>query len=650
MFRSTRSRLVGSFLGVSLLVGAVSLLVGGQLLYKAVLNEAKTRVRLDLNAAREIYSARSRNISLAVNVTALGPGFQSAVREYDCAQITQRLIRVADWAGFDFAGIAAPDGTTICHLGSRPDVAAGGPNANPLVVAALQRRAPVAGTVILDADSLRRENADLADRARIKIVPTPHAAPHSPQNEERAGMCIGAASPVYADGELVGVFYAGCLLNHSQAIVDTIRATVFQQETWRGLPVGTATIFFGDLRIATNVEDPDGQRAIGTRVSQEVRDTVLRNGRNWLGRAFVVNDWNLTAYEPIEDIAGRTVGMLCVGVLEARYTAVRWMFFGVFVLITLTGMVVAGGAGYVLANRILSPMQRLIAASEEVAKGNLDPDIGPITGDEVGVLQRTFKDMLASIADQEQRMRAASETKLMQSEKQASIGRLAAGVAHEINNPLTGVLIFTHMLLRRKDLEPAVRSDLEVIARETERVRKIVRGLLDFSRQIGLAAEPTNVNTLVATTLALVENQALIKDVTLEFKPDETLPLRELDRDQMQSALLNIVMNAIDATPPGGRIMVATSLARTQPQDAIEISVTDTGCGIPPSHLNKLFDPFFTTKEVGQGTGLGLSVALGIVEHHGGAIAVSSTVGRGSVFTIRLPLEVPHADRQAVDC
>jgi two-component system NtrC family sensor kinase len=169
-----------------------------------------------------------------------------------------------------------------------------------------------------------------------------------------------------------------------------------------------------------------------------------------------------------------------------------------------------------------------------------------------------------------------------------------------------------------------------------------VKGLLDFSRQTELDREPTDVNRLVRQAMTLVENQALIKGVNLTFEPGDGLPMVTLDRNQIQGVLLNIIINALDATDPGGSITITTNIgiSTSKPgQKGIEILCTDTGCGIPPENLNRLFDPFFTTKEVGHGTGLGLSVSYGIVERHGGTIWVQSKVGKGSTFKVWLPTE-----------
>ena len=640
MFYSTRSKLILSFLGVSFLVCGVALLVGGQLLYKAVLNEATNRVRLDLNAAREIYLSRIKGVKVALNITTLGPIFRSAFERQDAQKIIPLLTNIAQQTELDFVGIVTKEGKTLCRIGPNSIPKENSPP-NPIANLALQQRIAVSGTVILNNEFLFAENPELANRARIKLLPTKRATPR-PESEEFSGMALAAAVPVFESGNFLGVLYGGVLLNRSQEIVDRVRDTVFQHEIYKGQSIGTATIFFKDIRIATNVLSPDGSRAIGTVASEEVTKHVLTDGKKWIDRAFVVNDWYITAYEPIEDIFGQKVGMLYVGVLEAKYADVRWNALSLFIMITVAGMVLALALGYVIASKMSRPVKQLIEASNQVSQGNLSPKIGPISKSEIGVLQKTFKQMLTSLQERDKRQRVESEIKLLQSEKQASIGKLAGGVAHEVNNPLTGIFTFTHMLLRRKDIPEEVRIDLETIAQETERVRKIVKGLLDFSRQTELNREPTEVNRLVRFTLSLVENQALIKGVSLNFEPGEGLPMITLDRNQMQSVLLNIIINALDATEPGGSITVTTNIgiSTSKPgQKGIEILCTDTGCGIPPENLNRLFDPFFTTKDVGHGTGLGLSVSYGIVERHGGTIWVQSKVGKGSTFKVWLPTE-----------
>ncbi|MCK9363562.1 MAG: cache domain-containing protein [Syntrophales bacterium] len=646
MFYSTRAKLIASFLAVVFLVGFVSLLIGGQLLYESVLGEAKNRVRLDLNTAREIYLNRIKSIACPISVSSMEPALQVAVKKLDVTEIIPRLQIVKNRADLDFIGVVNKEGKMLCRIG-RGDVRCETVEVkNPIAELVFARLVSVSGTIIVSKSFLAAHSLELADMARVRRLPVT-GEPQQKEEVETSGMVLVAAFPIFDKGNIIGVLYGGALLNRSDKIVDTVRNTVFQNEIYKGRNVGTATIFFKDMRISTNVLTPKGARAIGTQVSREVKEHVLVKGERWTGRALVVSDWYITAYEPIEDIFGSRVGMLYTGVLEEQYVDIRNKALFMFIIITAAGMLLAIGLGYFLSDRFTQPVNRLIKASQEVSEGNLNPEIGPISSDEIGVLQTTFRDMVLSLKDRDRRRNAESENRLLQSEKQASVGRLAAGVAHEINNPLTGVLTYTHMLLRRKDLGDDIRSDLEVIVQSTERVRKIVKGLLDFSRQTKLDREPTDVNRLVRATVSMMENQALVKGVSINFNNGEALPQVTLDRSQIQSVLLNMILNALDATEPGDSINIntATDLSASEPrQMGVEITIADNGCGIPPENLDKLFDPFFTTKEVGQGTGLGLSVSLGIVHEHGGAIRVQSKPGKGTRFFIWLPVEKQHSE------
>jgi len=634
---STRSKLIASFLGVSFLVGIVSLVAGMRLVNEHLLGEALNRVRQNLNAANEMYVTRVKHVKTCLSITTLGLAFISSVREKNTTDLALRLERMARLAELDFAGLVSEDGRVLCRIGPNALPSSGTHAENPLAKMVLEQRTSVSGTVILPVEFLIEENHELAERARIPLAADPDSSSGA-RDEISAGLSIAAAVPVFDGPLMLGVLYGGILLNRSETFVDTVRETVFQGEVFNGRSIGTATIFLNDVRIATNVLTPEGKRALGTRVSREVKEHVLDKGKLWADLAFVSRDWYITAYQPIEAISGARVGMIYVGVLEEKYADIRRQILTVYSLITAAIMLVGAGLGYLIARRITSPIQRLIRASQQVREGSLTPDLGQPERGEIGVLQTAFKEMVEAMG----RRRAASEARIIHSEKQASVGRLAAGVAHEINNPLTGVLTYTHMLLRRKDIAADVRSDLQVIVEATERVRRIVKGLLDFSRQTKLDPEPTDINRLVAAAISLIENQALVKGVAIKFNPGENLPEVTLDRSQIQSVLINVVINALDATEPGGNIRIFTAASLSGNGVAlkgIEITVADTGCGVPPENLNKLFDPFFTTKTVGQGTGLGLSVSLGIVQRHGGHIRVQSEVGKGSRFFIWLPAE-----------
>ncbi len=248
-----------------------------------------------------------------------------------------------------------------------------------------------------------------------------------------------------------------------------------------------------------------------------------------------------------------------------------------------------------------------------------------------------------------------TQAQLIQSAKLAAVGELAAGVAHEINNPLTSIIGFTRLLLRELDDDNPMKGDLEIIDREAARTKAIVRSLLDFARQREPQLKPADVNEVVQSTMALIYPQAKSAQVTIKESYDDTLPLISLDTDQMKQVFLNIMINAIQAMPDGGELKVVTAYrpqvqspgdstglrpaGETGSLDCVAVEFHDTGTGISAEELPRIFDPFFTTKEVGQGTGLGLSISYGIVQSHGGWIEVESEVGRGSTFTVMLPVQ-----------
>ncbi len=222
---------------------------------------------------------------------------------------------------------------------------------------------------------------------------------------------------------------------------------------------------------------------------------------------------------------------------------------------------------------------------------------------------------------------------LMRQDKLVSLGRLSAGVAHEVNNPLTTIL--TTAMLIQEDLDPndPIYKELQIIADETLRCRKIVTSLLDFARQTEPTKALCNINDVVSESLVLTKKQAAFDDVAVVQDLAKDIPAINIDKDQMQQVLINLILNAMQATDSGGKISVSTNFI---PEDeVVEIVISDTGKGIPSENIEKIFDPFFTTRE--SGTGLGLAIAHGIVDRHGGNIVVISDQGKGTTFLIQLP-------------
>ena len=270
-----------------------------------------------------------------------------------------------------------------------------------------------------------------------------------------------------------------------------------------------------------------------------------------------------------------------------------------------------------------------------------DGDVRIVLWNSANIYAEDGKTLLATIAqgqDITERKRAQkalrkSEQLRTVSEKLAAVGRLAAGVAHEINNPLTGVLTFAHLLKDKENMDGQDKQDLDLIIHETTRVSEIVHDLLEFARERAAAKEPLDMNTVIRRTIQLLGNQEAFRHVTVDEDLDEDLPKVDGDVNQLQQVLLNLCLNACEAMPDGGTLTV-----KTLAQDGkVLVKVADTGCGIKREHLDRIFEPFFTTKPVGKGTGLGLSVSYGIIQEHSGTMEVESEGGKGTTFRIALP-------------
>jgi two-component system NtrC family sensor kinase len=258
-----------------------------------------------------------------------------------------------------------------------------------------------------------------------------------------------------------------------------------------------------------------------------------------------------------------------------------------------------------------------------------------------GELEQWVQTLEQKVKERTEALRLA-EAEVARGEKLASIGQLAAGIAHELNNPLTGVLTFTSLLRKKTPDGSEDAEDLDTVIAETRRCAAIIRRLLDFAREKPPQKAPVDLNALVTDTVRFVERSAALQQIEIALDPDPALPPLQVDADLVKQVLMNILVNAQQAIEDHGRITVSTRRVQGKrlcdaDGPAVEIAIADTGCGIPAENLQRIFDPFFTSKEVGKGTGLGLSVSYGIVKAHGGEIEVESKVGQGSTFRVFLP-------------
>jgi two-component system NtrC family sensor kinase len=640
-----RGRIVASLIFVVAISGGISSVIGGYLLQRHLGQEARNRVRQDLNAAREFYRQRLAEIEAALFYTSVGERFAAAVAEKDLSYLSVRLNRVRISGHFDVLCVTDATGRVI-YRAHQSGFAGDSLTDDPMIRGVLQNEDAISGTVLIYLKDLETENPTLAEQATIPILPTPKAKPLK-ENRLTAGMLLCSAVPVYrTDGELTGILRAGIVLNRNYTLVDQVQNTVFHAEQYNNKPLGTATIFQNDVRISTNVLREDGSRAIGSRVSAEVYDYVLQQGKTWVDRAWVVNDWYISAYAPIYDPEHRAIGMLYVGVQERKFRDIAWHTLTIFALLTFAGLLIATFIAWKLADSISRPVRSLVSASAIIARGDFSHTLTVPSEDEIGSLTQSFNLMAQSLRERDEKLKELTQLQLTRSEHLASIGRLAAGVAHEINNPLTGVLTFAHMLLKSMPENSQEREDVETIITATTRCRDIVQGLLSFSRQNEPQKKLSDLNDILRQAINLIRHQAGLNHIEITEEMDSTLPRLWIDANQIQEVAVNLIVNAMDAMPNGGELTISSRTCDENGTPWAEFCITDTGCGIPPENLERIFDPFFTTKQEGTGTGLGLAVNYGIVTKHGGQINVSSKVGQGTAFTVRLPLQVKEPNHE----
>ena len=348
----------------------------------------------------------------------------------------------------------------------------------------------------------------------------------------------------------------------------------------------------------------------------------------------------------------KILGVLDITVsLENMHTLIGYYRNKIIFLMMLLLLFISMSITFFTHRLVNRPVKNLLTQTKRIARGDLDARVQNVSHDEMGELSDAFNQMTASLksarveleewgkkleAKVTERTREIKQmqNQLIRSEKLVSLGRLVAGITHEINNPLTGILMFATLTSRSPQLDPSLKSDMDVIINEANRCAKIVKGLLEFSRESIPQKKPASLNKVMEGTLDLIGRQSSFHNIDIVKDYQTDLPLIPIDENQMQQVFINMLLNASQSMPGGGSICIKTY---TENEEYACLQITDTGSGITEEDLEKIFDPFFTTKS-NKGTGLGLSVSYGIIERHGGKIAVQSKVNEGTAFTIKLPL------------
>jgi len=630
-------------------------LIGSMLITDRVFRQAQLKVLSDLNSARRVYDDEVHHLGSIVKVAGLGPEMAASLASGRFAPVEPVLQQLCREEGLGFLNLIDARGV-VRYRAANPPLRGDDLSADPLLAGALAGKLTGA-TQVYPAERLAMENPALPAAAGVTIRQTPMARTVSGGVETR-GLLLVAASPVRgADGRVVGVLQAGLMLNGDSRVVDTVTRTVFDREGG-----GAATVFLGDVRIATNVRDAAGGRAIGTLMSREVARVVLERGERWSDRAFVLSDWFISAYEPLRDPAGSIVGALYVGMPERPLLELRrslnLISAGVLLLVACIGIAVSGW----ISRRLAMPVRALAEAARRMAAGERVEPIRSAGNDEIGLLADEFNQMAHEVSslkenleekvdqrtrqlEEKSRQLLAAQKELARSERLAGLGLLAAGVAHEINNPLAIIRGNAELLQASIPPEREEREEVDAIVDEAVRIGRIVGNLRDFSRSGLKHVSKFSLGGVLDDILDRIDHQVPLERYQISRRywgRDLTV---EGDADQLRQVFTNLILNGLQAMPEGGELFL--DLEPGGGGDLVCATVRDHGCGIGPEQMEKLFTPFFTTKA--RGTGLGLAVSYGIVRDHGGEIRVESRAGEGTTFIVVLPVrqELHHARERA---
>ena len=618
-------------------------LAGSIILEAKMAAQAREKVRSDLNVAREAYQSELSRVTDVVRFTAGFSSTAQAVDSGDREAVAQILSPVRQNEHLDLIGAVDASGRVIC----RPDNPSqfGDDMMGDQFVSRALRGEVVAGTTVLPVAALAREGSALLRQAQLAREALLHG-----------GLFLMVAAPVRdRAGVVLGAIYGAVLLNNNHALADRISGVVYEGAPER--EGGRASLFLGDLAIAGQLKQPAGGRGTGARLSGELYRMVLLRDTTWVGRTLAAGEWYLTAYQPIRSLQGVPIGALQVGIRESQYSAVKtdmaFLLSGVILVSGLIGLAVSGA----LAGRLAQPVKELAILARRLAAGEKEVRSQIASRDEIGELAESFNEMSLALREREDRIidlnrnleqkvelrtgeledknRLLVQTReeLLRVEKLAAIGELAAGVAHEINNPMAIIRGNTELLQLSLPEEDPNREEVDTILAQVKRVERIVSSLLQFARCEQRAQGTVRLPTLLHRIVEQIGHQEPLDGISVVESYAPEVELVAGDADQLQQVFANLVLNAVQAMPKGGVLTVESSLGPEG--EGYQVRVRDTGPGIPQEELSQIFNPFFTTKAAG--TGLGLSVSYGIIKEHAGYIEVESAPGEGSCFCVSLP-------------
>lgn len=634
-----RKRIFLNFVLVIALFGIAGAMLGAMLINRSTLDEAQRRVRLDLRSAWSVIQGEQDILQLFVRVLGGGKRVRDAFLAPDAVIHRSALEAARRQSGFDFVTLTDNAGRVI--LRTREPYTKGDYLANDPLVAKALRGEVASAFAIFSAQRLRTEGGDLEERAFAVFEYTPKAKPRA-KTFETAGMVLMAAAPLKdQNGRILGAIYAGILLNRNYTLVDKIRSIVFENETYDGQNIGTVTIFQWDTRIATNVVRTNGNRALFTRVSQDVYDKVLENGQPWYDRAFVVCDWYLSAYDPIFDAEQKVVGILYVGVLAKQYDDLKHELWRIYGYIALGAAAIVLVLGAVFTKRLTGSVTRLADAAVKIAGGNLDMAVPePSTTDEIRDLTHAFNDMAESLRNREERLKAVNTSlKHLNAEYLDMLGF----VSHELKNTL-GVIYTSARALDIGLVGTLTKNQAELVRNISKSISSAVtmtRNYLDLARieqgQLTVKKGPVNlVQEVVTPVLDDLKPLAGSKHISFACELPESLVVSG-DAGLLQIVYKNLLDNALKYGRPDSTVRLGG-----QSHDGAfwRLEVFNQGSGLEPEKIKTVFDKFVRyahASHTSRTTGLGLFITKDIIEKHGGRIWAESVPGEWIKFSLTLP-------------
>ena len=642
-------RIFLNFVLVIALFGVLGAVLSAVLINRTTLDEAQRRVSLDLRSAWDVLHNEMDRLQLFVTVLSTGKRVDDAFAIPDSPANRVALEQVRRQCGLDFLALTDSKGQVLVR--SLEPYKSGDILSNDPFVAGALKGETRKGLALLSQQRLRDEGGNLEERAFMVFEPTPKSKVRA-KTSESAGMALVAAAPVLDEGgKVIGALYAGLLLNRNHGLVDKIRSIVFENKTYQGQPLGTVTIFQWDCRVATNVILANGNRAIGTRVSEEVYDKVLENGLNWYDRAFVVKDWYLSAYDPIHDIHGKVVGILYVGVLAKQYDDLKWDLWKLYGAISGGVGIFVLAIGLIFARRLTGSISRLAEAAGKIGSGNLDLNVKePKADDEVKDLTQAFNLMTASLKERDEKLRTTYSALEQSNKSLEEMNRnyldMLGFVSHELKNTL-GVIYTSARALDAGivgTLSDAQAALARNIAKSIDGAVRMTRNYLDLARieKGELRVIPKVMEMIGEIIDPLLEELKPVIDqqgVTIEKRLPGAIVLKG-DTALLKIAYRNLLDNALKYGRKGGRIR----LGFEEKNGALHFEVWNEGKGLTAEQIARLFEKFVRFEshaEATRSTGLGLFITREIIMKHKGEILAESEPGQWMRFRFTLPLATP---------